>query len=465
MQFPKAFGVPLPERSTSTPSASGRGRARAAWLALLIVLPALASRAQAQEPEHQPPTLEGLQKQIDELRADLAHRPTSSTKMKIFGRLHIDSWNFLESDDGTNVFETGDPQDDPSNEIEIRRARIGVSGDIGEDMLYKTEFDYGKPEDLTFKDLYFGFRDLPVVQTLLIGNQKRPYGLDHLNSSNYNVFMERPFVVEGLNEDARRLGVVAYGNDAREDWSWRYGVYDMVAVAANGEDVTHTLQPEIAGRLAHTLWWRDDGRSYGHCAISGSLAFPNSDPGSGDDASQARFRTRPEARSQSRWIDTGVIPDVDDCVLVGLEGVANFGSTQVVAEVMNAWVQRSGPSEDLVFPGGYVYVAHYLTGESMPWDRRLGILARPKPNHDLGHGGGAWQVALRLSYADFSDEDIFGGRGQAVTLGLNWLWNAHASMQMNYIHGRISDRDVVVGPTTYDQGDYDILGVRLRVDF
>jgi len=441
---------------------------RALVLAVALTLPTLATSVAAQEGE--PTTLDSLQRQIDELKSDLEQRPvtgSSKTTMKLFGRIHFDSWTFVDSDDGINVFENGDPGDDPANVLEFRRARIGMSGDIHDNMLYKAVIDFGHPAGFAFKDLYFGFKDVPVAQTLLIGNQKRPYGLDTLNSSRFNVFMERPFVVEAVNADARRLGVAAYGTSEEMGWNWRYGVYNMTDISRVGVHISDTLQPEVAGRLANTFWWDDDGRNYAHWGVSGTVAFPDSAPNTGDAASQAFFRTRPEARATSRWIDTGTIADVDNNILVGLESVTNFGPTQVVAEVMNTWVQRGGPSEDVSFPGGYVQVAHFLTGEHMPWSRRSGTLGRPKPFRKLGKstGWGAWQVAARYSYADFSDEDVFGGQGQALTLGLNWLWNSHASVQLNYIRGEISDRQEVVGPTTYTEGDYGVLGLRFRVDF
>jgi phosphate-selective porin OprO/OprP len=450
---------------------TARPTRQAIAIALALVLPAMATSAVAQStPDQEPLTLDGLQKQIDELKSDLEKRPmtgSSDVTMKIFGRIHLDSWTFTDSDDGINVFENGDPGDDPANNLEFRRARIGMSGDVHDDMLYKLEIDFGHPDDFAFKDMYFGFKDLGVLQTLLIGNQKRPYGLDHLNSSRFNVFIERPFIIEGVNQDARRLGVTSYGTTEDKAWNWRYGVYNGTDWAKTGGLFTDTLQPEVAGRLANTFWWEDDGRNYAHWAASGTIAFPDSSPNTGDAAFSGEFQTRPEARSSSRWLDTGVISDVDNHILAGLESATNFGPTQIVAEFMNTWVQRGGPSDDLVLPGGYVYVAHFLTGEHMPWVRKSGTLGRPKPFKNFGKstGWGAWQVGARYSYADFSDEDIFGGEGHSLTMGLNWYWNPHASVQLNYIMGEISDRQEVVGPTTYTEGDYSVLGIRFRVDF
>ena len=71
---------------------------------------------------------------------------------------------------------------------------------------------------------------------------------------------------------------------------------------------------------------------------------------------------------------------------------------------------------------------------------------------------GAWQIAARYSYADFADGNIDGGRGRALTLGLNWYWNAYARMQFNYIVGDIESAATVAG-------DYQIFGARFMIDF
>ena len=108
----------------------------------------------------------------------------------------------------------------------------------------------------------------------------------------------------------------------------------------------------------------------------------------------------------------------------------------------------------------------------MPWNRKNGTLDRVKPFENFflvdrcgggtGTGWGAWQVAARYSYADFNDQNIFGGVGESLTLGLNWLWNPNTRIQFNYINGSVHDR-TVGGQLT--GGDYDIFGTRFMIDF
>lgn len=394
-------------------------------------------------------------------------RPTQ----KWSGRIHFDYWPTGDCSPLANYLETGDAADDPEDFIGFRRLRFGVAGDINETMEYKIEMEWAIPQDAAMKDVYLGWKELPVLRTLLLGSQKRPYGLDHLNSSRYNVFMERPYVVEAYNQDARRIGLCSYGVSKGEAWNWRYGTFLLEDLQFLGGQRNDNYRMEVAGRLANTIWYDEssDGRGYAHWAISGSAAYPNGDVTGGT----SRFRTRPEARTGERWFNTGQMADVNDYQLFGVEGVINLGALSIVSEYMASRVNRVNGREDVDFGGGYVYVAYFLTGEHTPWERFSGTLGRSKPFENFflvrdcdggfGHGWGAWQVAARYSHGDFTDDDIFGGVGDSFTLGLNWWWNSNARMQFNYIHGSIDDRVAAGAPDT--SGDYDIFGMRCMCDF
>jgi phosphate-selective porin OprO/OprP len=295
-----------------------------------------------------------------------------------------------------------------------------------------------------------------------------------MNSSNYNVFMERPTVVEAFNTNIRRFGACSYGVSEDQFWNWRGGVFmsqDVQNVGtALATPISEDYQAELAGRLASTLWYDEasDGRGYIHLGISGS--YVSTDPAGGA-TSSARFNTPPEARTTTRWLDTGTIVGADDYYLIGVENVANFGPLQFTGEYQTVQVQRTNGA-DLDFLGTYVQVAYFLTGEHMPWDRKLGILARPKPFEnffrvwtcdDFIDGGlGAWQIAARYSFCDLTDDNVLGGEENNFTLGLNWWMNANARMQTNYIYADITDHAAVDGQTS---GHAHIIGTRFQVDF
>ncbi|QEG43062.1 OprO/OprP family phosphate-selective porin [Roseimaritima ulvae] len=421
----------------------------------------------------------------------IVHSGSSKSTMKVSGRVHVDGWGFADSDDNISIFNGGGDVDDaldPQNRLGFRRLRFGVKGDIKDNMIYKIEMEFAGGNDSEFRDAYLGWEELPFLQTLLIGNQKRPYGLDHLNSSRFNVFIERPFVIESFNQDARRLGIASYGYDDAQLFNWRYGVYNQRNVQSLGNYIDDHLQLELTGRLASTPWYDEvsGGRGYAHFAISGTVADTDPDAINGN---EARFRSRPEARSSGRWIDTGRIASADAFQMMGVEAVINLGALQLVGEYQTMNVDRIDGFSDANLDGGYVYASYFLTGEHMPWDRKSGTLARITPFQNfwsvrrcdggVERGWGAWQVAVRYSTADFNDgvinDGVFGGQGDAWTFGLNWYWNPNARMQFNYINGQIANRIVSdpadppapAGPldNTLQTGDYSIYGVRFMVDF
>ncbi len=423
---------------------------------------------------------ESLEESIDEV-AEIAGNPqivksgSSKSTMVVSGRVHVDGWGFdIPEADRAAITAMNDGLE-PQNRLGFRRVRFGVKGKVKDNMEYKIEMEFAGGNDAEFRDVYLGWTDLPFLRTLLLGNQKRPYGLDHLNSSRYNVFLERPFVIEANNQDARRLGLASYGYSEDEAWNWRYGVYNQRNIQGLGNYVNDHLQLEITGRLANTIWYDEisGGRGYAHWAISGSHGDSDPDP----DNNEARYRTRPEARSTNRWINTGRIANADFQNLVGVEGVVNVGAVQVVGEFQSVWVDRDAGLPTTNFNGGYVYVAYFLTGEHMPWDRKSGTLARPKPFQNFwlvnrcdgcrDGGWGAWQVAARYSNANYNSEGIFGGHGESFTFGLNWYWNPNARMQFNYIAGNITDRNVADAgdPIDLESGDYNIFGTRFMIDF
>lgn len=402
---------------------------------------------------------------IDSTIPGLVHHGHKKPKISFFGRIHLDYWAFPAADEGAEILEGEDPLD----RVEFRRMRIGVKGDLNDNVFYKYEGEFAGGEASSYRDAFIGLKNLPKFNTVIIGNHKRPYGLDHLNSSRYNVFTERPFIVEAFNEDARRLGISSNGVSEDQAWNWRYGLWNQELTQTRAGWRGNHYQSEIAGRLANTAWYDESsgGRGYFHWAVSGS--WGTADGGNPDD-NVNRYRTRPESRTTSRWLDTGFIDGSEANSLIGLETVFNVGAFQMTAEYLQTFVNRENAiGNDLNFGGGYIQAAYFLTGEHTPWVRKTGTLGRVKPYENFfsvrdadgfrGNGLGAWQIAARYSYADLQDEDIAGGKGESFTLGVNWWWNPYSRVQANYIVGQVERSPLVAN------ADYQVFGLRWMVDF
>lgn len=392
-----------------------------------------------------------LRKLTDAVNGRVKNGHTNS-KMSLHGRVHFDHWAFPNADPAIDAIEGAHG---PQDRLAFRRVRIGVKGDIADNVLYRITIEFANPNATQYRDVFIGMKKVPFFQKILIGNQKRPYSLDQLNSSNANVFIERPFIADATQQDTRRLGIQSWNVSRDQKWSWRYGLFNRENTQNDGRYISDHYQMEIAARIANTWLYSDGGRTYGHIAIAGS--FGRTDEDNDPAANTARLRSRPEARSTSRWLETGAIAGADGLHLAGAEGVFNRGSLQVAGEAMQVWVERN-PQTTTKFWGAYGYVSYFLTGDYTPWDRKSGTLGKMAPRENAGPGWGAFQVAARYSYADFNDRDIMGGKGSSLALGANWWLNPNSRIQFNYIHGKITN--LATGT-----GSYDILGTRFMVFF
>ncbi|XZE54644.1 OprO/OprP family phosphate-selective porin [Planctomycetaceae bacterium SH139] len=431
-----------------------------------------------------------FQEKVADEKAAKAKKPSTT----INGRVHLDYWSFLDNDPAIGYFENpnatlnGAPNPrfglDPEDRFVFRRIRLEAKGDVPGNMSWRIQIDFNRPATPEYKDVFIAWDDLPLGQRLILGNQKRPIGLDHLNSSRFNVFAERPLAVEAFNEDARRIGLAMYGYDEASSLHWRYGVYNLENTATSGRYIGESLQVGGYGRLSSSPWYDEisGGRGYQHLAIAGSIARPDGDATAGEsNSNEARFRTRPAARSNTRWLDTGRIAGAEYFEQVGVESITNIGALQITGEYLATFVQRDlavGPETDLAFHGGYIYASYFLTGEHVPYNRASGTLDRVKPFENfflvdrcrggLGRGWGALQLAFRYDYLDLSDNDILGGVESNYTMGLNWHWTAYSKVQTNLTYGTITDHRPVVDPNTniaYTEGDFWILGSRFMIDF
>jgi phosphate-selective porin OprO and OprP len=107
-----------------------------------------------------------------------------------------------------------------------------------------------------------------------------------------------------------------------------------------------------------------------------------------DRGGTVRFRGRPEWRDtttiaalNSRFVDTGDLPASDyslyQAEMAWVAGAFSFQTESLYAAVNST----NGRTE--AFNGGYAMVSYFLTGESRPYDKRLGRFARLKPTENF----------------------------------------------------------------------------------
>ena len=104
--------------------------------------------------------IEELESSLDDLSDDvesftgdktIVRSGSSGSTMKVSGGIHADYWAFPQTSGDINNFEGGN---DPQDRIGFRRLRIGVGGDIKDNMLYKIEMEFAGGNDVEFRDAY-----------------------------------------------------------------------------------------------------------------------------------------------------------------------------------------------------------------------------------------------------------------------------------------------------------------------
>jgi phosphate-selective porin OprO/OprP len=178
------------------------------------------------------------------------------------------------------------------------------------------------------------------------------------------------------------------------------------------------------------------------------------------------FTARPEIHEGSPLIRTPLVA-AQQYQVMNLELAWASGPVTIQSEATYLELDRAdGRTSDLW--GAYVHGSWFLTGERRPYDRDFGVFRRVLPYENFWlvptprgaeAGLGAWEVAARwshLSFVDFGDQYL-----HDLTVGINWYWNAHSRVMLNWIHPFAHNS--TVGQLVDSQGD--IIAARMQVDF
>jgi phosphate-selective porin OprO/OprP len=180
-------------------------------------------------------------------------------KLEVGGRIQND-WAFMTAD-GTveerfGAFEDG---------TEFRRARLYVSGELYDHLIFKTQYDFAATGDADFKDVYVGLKELPVLGNVKVGHYKEPFGLERLGSSKYLTFLERG--LPNAFAPSRNTGIMFYDAECDERMTWALGVFrDTDAFGRNRADGKYS----VTGRLTALALYEDEGRELLHVGVGGT---------------------------------------------------------------------------------------------------------------------------------------------------------------------------------------------------
>ncbi len=347
------------------------------------------------------------------------------------GRIQLDA-GFIHAPDGSGL-------PDGWGE-EVRRARLGVSGTVPGDFGYRVELEFGSGT-VEFADALITYRTGDVELTA--GQHNNFQSLEEVTSSLHTSFLERAAFTDAFGFQ-RRLGLSAQYHES--DILLQAGVFGE-PIDSDGDrdwslDARAVYMPRIGDMQLH---------------LGGSAHYTRL-----VDGQTLRFRQRPGFHfTDERYIDTGRF-DADAENGFGLEAAAIAGPFHVAAEGFRQSVDRP-ILHDADFVGGYVEAGYFLTkGDRRGY--RKGRFDRIRPERPVTKGGpGAVQLNVLYDYLDLVDEDIVGGKQNAVGLALVWVPTASTRIMANYERLYYDSAEpTLAGDTSYR---VDAFGMRAQFDF
>jgi phosphate-selective porin OprO/OprP len=315
---------------------------------------------------------------------------------------------------------------------ELRRARINVRGDsqIILPLEFRLELSY-VPTRLTLDEASLSWRGIQALGTLTFGQFKPPTGLELIDSSWNQIFMEPAAPLQAMLPGTE-FGLRAVRPFAHERATWALSMHTGGAGTSEFGNTSLSDASSVAGRLT---WLAIDepGGALLHLGASANVQ-PRAD-------AELQYRARPESRQAPFVIDTGPI-DARRASTIGLETAWIDGPLSLQAEWLVTTVEPAGGSS-LRFGGGYALVSWYLTGERRVYDRSNGAFSRLQPLRDFGFGPdggpGAVELALRLSATDLTDGAVGGGRLLMGSAAVNWSLTTNLHAKLVLMAGRVSD--------------------------
>lgn len=357
-----------------------------------------------------------------------------------------DGWSFkprgrLMFDAGfTNAPDSTGASDGFGNEV--RRARLGASGDMPGGFGYKFEVDFAGNE-ISVADAILSYENGPIE--IAIGQHNNFQSLEELTSSLHTTFIERAAFTDAFGFE-RRLGA-----------SITYARGDVLAQAGVFTDNLEDTDSKNRGADARIVFMPKAGDTQLH--FGGSFHYNDLD----DPAAQLRYRQRPLVHFTSqRFIDTRSM-GADSETGYGLEAAAIAGRFHAAAEGYWQSVDMPGVADDPTFFGGYFEAGLFLTDDTRGY--KGGKFDRTKPSSPVGEGGiGSVQFTLRYDHLDLNDAGIVGGRQAGYFAALVWKPTDYTALMLNY--GRLQYKDAIL-PTASGDTSYgvDAIGMRAQIDF
>jgi len=368
--------------------------------------------------------------------------------IQLMGRLHMDYRGY---DAG---FASGTTKTDPLTDVlDIRRARLGVRGQLDKDFKYEIQGTYGGDNGMgdtaTTLDIAFADYAANPAAMLRVGKFKMPFSLEQLTSSNNIDFMERSFASQNEGEyiPAKETGVMVFGSPLP-------GTYYGLAYSRGRANKSAIYDsPDLVGRvsanLAKAAMGRDDivthlGLGYSVGRVKSATSYASA---------------RDESRAYSGFFNgTEATRAGSTRTRQAIEYAIAYGPYKAQGEFFEiSYSDMTGTNAGTnAVKMNYNELLWNITGESHNYSNSAGTFGWIKPNTKFSSNGGlgAWQVGVRLSDFDGSDFTTASGKtakATSMTYGLNWYMNDNVRVMLNYVETKYDSSVLVATGTSLDK--------------
>lgn len=311
----------------------------------------------------------------------------------------------------------------------IRGFRAGVGGTFNFKKPWTYVFTFGtrafergfEQGDLSEFVLYDYRVSIPIGSaTLSLGKTKETISMSRLSAMIYEpAQQERASVADGLLP-ARNIGIVINNSFLKERMTWSAGVFNNWIEVEQSFSENPTV---FTGRVTALPFISEDESNLLHLGIAGR--YSNASGG-------IRYKAKTEIFSGPVSVDTDPIEDAASSFHYQLEFAWRKGPFILMSEYMQSNVS-STISNNPSFKGYNVVASYVLSGEMREYNKRSGLVKRVKVANEVKSGGwGTWEVYSRWSSIDLTDQNVYGGVMNTLSLGLNWWPLSSIQANVNY---------------------------------
>ncbi len=317
-----------------------------------------------------------------------------------------------------------------SNGTHLRKARFAVKMLMWKNWYTEWDMDFadGAPETKDMYISFLGFKNSYVK----FGHFKVPYGLEILTSSRYIPFPERYYGALAFKMH-RRVGF-EYGRWGN-NWNVRTAFFGQTM-----DGIKNKTKNETGGGYAARFAAAPINNNNMILHLGASAVWNRPD----DETWQEKFDAEPETKiGDYKIVKTPKIKNTNHDYRFGFEGAFVYRNFHLQGEYQMVNVYRNNNLATAGFKSGYVYLLWDINGGHRKWDKTQGEFGQYLPNPKNKWGN--WELALRYSYVNLSDEaaNIYGGVAANYTAGINWYPNSNIVCQLNYTSVQTSEHSKI----------------------